>query len=272
MLQEVLPKCKAFKSNWGYEEDIPELVGLIMQKGKSYAAVSRGVKVSNDKLEKKVIKMKLAGRSNTAMFAQILSLVRQKLKHRGITMIKVGDPDWLNIKEACKLATDFCNEFQLDIKTGYGLYLTMGMNKMKNFSVFKFRTLHSAICNEYEAIQVIERDQTPNKTEECHSIYLANISQRIGFSQGYKDNPEKYQYFVRAKEDAQKYKVSLRVYISAQFQGFDWNNSVPDPAQLVGTKSIDRLQKYAFENNIQIGKKGDDIDFKKIRKHGKDNS
>lgn len=236
-----------------------------MELGKSYSASSRSIKVTNDKLEKKVIKLKLAGRSDTAVFAQLLLLVRQQLKHRGLKLIKVGDPDWLNIKEACKLATDFCNEFQLEIKTGYKEYIKLGMRKMKNFSVFKFKNLHSAICNEYEAIQIINQDRTPNQTEECHDIYLANIADRTGFSQGYKDYPEKYQYFVKAKEEAKKFGVSSRIYISAQFHGFEWNNSVPDPAQLVGPKSLDRLQKYAFANNIRLGEKVSRINFKQVK-------
>ena len=247
-----------------------KLAGIILSKSKKYSAVSRGVKVSNDKLEKKVIKMKLAGRSNTAIFAQMLLLVRQQMKHRGLHLVKVGDPDWLNLKESCKLATDFCNEFQLELKKGYKEYLQLGLKKMKNFSIYKFKTLHAAICNEYEAIQVINQDKTPQATEDCHNIYLANIANKTGYSQGYKDFPEKYQYFIKAKEEAKKFGVSNKVYIAAQFQGFEWNNSVPDPAQLVGVKSIDRLQKYAFEHSIRLGEKRNVVNFKQIkRKHGK---
>lgn len=236
-----------------------------MEKAKSYSVNSRGVRVSNDKLEKKVIKMKLAGRSNTAMFAQILLLVRRQMKHRGISLIRVGDNDWLNLKESCKLATEFCNEFQIPIKEGYRTYVTLGLKKMKNFSIYKFKTLHAAICNEYEAIQVINQDKYPQSTEDCHNIYLSNISDKTGYSQGYKDFPEKFQYFVKASEEAKKMGVSNKIYIAAQFQGFEWNNSVPDPTQLVGPKSIARLQRYAFEHSILLGQKREVINFKKIK-------
>ena len=257
-------------SPWKWDHG--SLAKSIVEKSKSFAASSRGVYVSNDKIEKKVIKMKLATRSNTAMFAQMLLYTRRKFKHRGIQLIKVGDPDWLNIKEACSLATEFCNEFGLTKKMGYYEYISMGLKKMKNFSFYKFKSMHSSICNEFEAIQIIAKDKTPQRTKECHDIYLKFISEKIGFAQGFRDIPEKYQYFIKAKEEAEKYRVSSKVYIAAQFQGFEWNNSVPDPAQLVGLKSVDRLQKYAFENNIQIGNKSQNINWKKIKEYGRDNS
>jgi hypothetical protein len=247
----VFPKGTPIWSN----ANLSALAEDIINKGKSYSACSRGVLVTNDKLDKKTKKLSLAGRSNTAIFAQILLYSRQKLKHRGLSLIKVGSPDWLNLKESCNLASEFCNEFEMGLKEGYTEYISRGLKMMKNFSIFKFKSIHGAICNEYEATQVIERDKTPSKTDLMHSIYMEAISEKIGFSQGYKDLPLKYQYFVKAKEDAEKFNVSQKVYIKAQFQGFEWNNSVPDPTQLVGPKSIDRLQKYAFENNIQLGKK-----------------
>lgn len=269
ILQEVL-----LRKGILLDRDIRDIAKDLINKGKSYSASSRSVRVTNDKLEKKVIKMKLAGRSDTAVFAYTLLLVRQQMKHRGLRLIRVGDQDWLNIKEICKLATDFCNEFSLEIKEGYRQYLTLGMRKMKNFSIYKFKSLHASICNEYEAIQEIERDPTPQKTGECHDIYLANIAEKTGITQGYKDFPEKYQYFIKAKEEARKYGVSIRHYIAAQFFGFEWNNSIPDPTQLVGAKSVDRLQKYAYAHNIKLGNNRTLIDYKHIKslRHGGDRS
>lgn len=249
-----------FKLNW------TKISEEIVNKGKSYSAASRGVLVSNDKLLKKTDKLKLATRGNTALFAQILRLVRQQNKHRGITQIKVGSPDWLNLKEICKLATEFCNEFQIDLKIGYKYYITLGLQRMKSFSIYKFKTLNEIIYEVFEGMQVIERDRTPQATEDMHSTYLAHIADKTGYSQGYKDAPEKYQFFVKAKEIAKEMGVSNKVYIEAQFRGLEWVNAIPYPIQLIGNKAIERLQKYAFENNIKLGDKKQVIDFKKIRK------
>lgn len=248
-----------------------EVARRLCERGKSYTCNARGVYASNDKVEKKVIKMQLATRNDASIFAQLLLLIRRQMKHRGITLIQPGQAEWFNLKEICKLATEFCQEFQIGIKEGYKEYLKIGLGKMKNFSLNKFKSIHSAICNHYEAMQVIEQDPTPIETKTCHDIYMGIISDKIGFSHGYEDAPEKYKHFVEAKQEAKKYGVSLKVYIKSQFEGFEWNNSVPDPTQLTGSKSIDRLQKYAFQNNIQLGKRSTVVDFKKI-KHGRDSS
>ncbi len=237
-----------------------------MLSARSHSIASRSISVSNDKLAKKTEKLKLVSRSNTGIFMQILMLTRRRLKHRGIKLIGPNDREWIEFKDTCKLATDFCNEFQIEIKLGYKEYLEMGLKKMKNFSIHKFKSMHSAICNEYEAKQIIGRDKTPSKTEECHDIYLGMISQQIGYAQGYKELPEKYKYFVEAKKEAHKLGVSCKVYIAAQFEGFEWANTAPDPAQLVGIKAIERLQKYAFAHSITLGQKRETINWKKIKK------
>lgn len=237
----------------------------IVIKARTKSIASRGVSVTNDKLDRKIEKMKLTNRSDTGVFAQILLLVRRQNKHRGIRLIQPGEPEWFNIKETCKLATDFCNEFQIGLKKGYTEYLQLGVNKMKQFSIHKFKTIHAAICNEYEATQIIEQDKTPHETEQCHDYYLAHISAKIGYSQGYKSNPEKYKYFIEAKDSAKELCITTKIYIAAQFAGFEWNDSIPDPAQLVGTKALDRVQKYAFEKGITLGEKKETINFKQIK-------
>lgn len=252
-------------NNRYYLED--EVARMIVEKAKTYSINSRSVYVTNDKLLKKTDKVQLANRSNTGTFAMQLLLVRRKLKHRGLQLIKPGDNDWLGLKEVTKLATEFCNEASINTKQGYRDYIEIGMGMMKNFSVFKFKSIHSAICNRYEAIQEIQKDRTPEETEKIHSHYLSVISEKVGFTQGYKDIPEKYVCFVKAKEEAHKLGISAKQYIQAQFGAFEWKSGIPDPMQLTGIKAIERVQRYAFENQIKLGPQSRSINFKKI-KHG----
>lgn len=247
---------------WPYNKMAKDIVNLC----KTHSIASRSITITNDKLLKKTDKLKLAGRSDTSIFAQMLLYSRRKLKHRGLQLIEPGSNDWFNLKETCKLATDFCNEFQIPIKQGYQVYLNIGLPMMKNFSIFKFKTLHASICNKYEAQLKISADNNATKTKEAHDIYLAIISEKIGYSQGYEDNPEKYQYFVDVAADAKRYGISIKQYLRSQFDAFDWRAGVPDPAQLVGTKAGDRLQKWAFSNNIMLGSKKVAVDFKNIKK------
>lgn len=266
MLREVI------KSKGPITWDYTGLAKEIVNRAKSYSVPSRSITVTNNKLDKKVEKLKLAGRSNTSIFAQILLHTRRKLKHRGLSMVKVGDKDWLDLKAVCGLATDFCNEFGISIKEGYKEYIDIGISKMQNFSLFKFKGLHGAICNYYDAHQEILMDKTPQATKECHDIYLALISEKVGFTMGFENNPEKYKYFIRVKNGANNLKITYKTYIKAQFAGFDWQDGVPDPIQLIGDKAIHRLQKYAYKESITIGKSNtlNATDFKKIKKkrHG----
>ena len=249
-------------------KDHKELALEIITQAKNLSIASRKITITNNKLEHKINKLKLANRSDTAKFAQLLLYTRRKLKHRGIRLIQPGEADWLNIKEICKLATEFCNEFSINIKDGYSIYISMGLSMMKTFSLFKFKSVHSSICTRYEALLTINGDKFPEKTKEGHDFYLAMISEKIGYSQGYENFPEKYLYFVEARENAKKFGISIKQYIKAQFDGFNWRNGIPDPAQLVGVKAIDRLQKWAFENSVNLGNKSTGVDFKKIKKTG----
>lgn len=246
----------------GVEED---LAREILTKAKGKSCSSRSIYSSNAKIEKKAEKIKLTGRSETAIFAQILLLTRRKYHHRGLQLIQPGTQEWFDIKEASKLAIDFCNEFSLPMKQGFIHYLEIGMSKMKNFNIHKFRTLHPTICKTFEAKQELLQDPTPTQTEELYKLYIARIHEKIGFTYDtYKDNPEKYVCFMKAKNQAVKLKVPLKIYVKAQFAAMEYFNGVPDPFQLYGDKANDRVSKYLYENNISVSDSRK-IDYKKIR-------
>jgi len=262
--------AEVFKDKGPISWDHKGLAKHLVEKAKSYSLSSRAVYVTNDKLLKKTEKMQLANRSNTGMFAQMLLLVRRQAKHRGLQLIGPGSPEWFNLKEACKLATEFCNEFEMGLKEGYKEYLTTGMGMMKNFSIFKFKTIHAAICNRVEAVQEIKRDRSPDDTKQAHDYYLAIISERVGLVQDYTASPEKYQFFIKAKDEAHLLGISVKQYMQAQFGAFEWKSGIPDPMQLVGTKARERVQRWAFEKGIKLGRQGSKaINFHKIKKHGK---
>jgi len=259
--------AEVFKDKGPIKWNCKALAQHIMGKAKVHSLNSRSVYVSNEKLLKKAEKVKLASRSDTGMFAQQLLLMRRKAKHRGLRLMKPGDTDWFNIKEVTKMATEFSNEFSMPTKIGYREYIQLGLGMMKNFSVFKFKSIHSAICNKYEAIQEIEQDKSPEDTKKIHDFYIAIISEKVGYTQSYINQPEKYIYFIKAKEEARSIGISYKEYIKAQFGAFEWKSGIPDPMQLTGVKARDRVQRYAFENGIKIGKQNL-INFKNI-KHAK---
>ena len=246
-----------------YEDVVPEkLAQQICQKARGKTSAQRSIVSTNDKIEKKAEKVKLAGRSSTAVFAQILLLTRRKLHHRGLHLIQPGDNEWFQLKEVCKLATDFCNEFQLPFKQGAIEYLRIGMVKMKNFSLNKFKSMHQAMCKDYEAEQEIMADKTPTKTQEIYTLYIGMVNDKLGWNyDDYKSNPEKFVCFIRAKECAAKIGIGVKTYIKAQFATME---TIPDPYQLYGDKAIERVRKYCYENNITV-KAAKTINFDKIK-------
>lgn len=182
-----------------------------------------------------------------------------------MTTPKVGSDEWLAYKEATKHATEFCQEFGLSLKEGYTTYIGLGLDKMKNFSIYKFKTLHGPIIRTYEAIFDIKNDPQPLRTQEIHKLYLKQVANRTGMSQGYEGIPEKYTCFVKAAQEAKDMGATLEHYISAQFEAFEWCNSIPDPAQLYGEKARDRVIKYYFAHEMRLNEKTTLIDFKSLR-------
>lgn len=239
----------------------------IVSAARTKSISSRSIISSNKKMEEKTAKIKLAGRSDTGVFAQLLLLIRRKYHHKGLQLIEPGMPDWVNLKETCKLATEFAREFGLTLKQGYTEYLNIGMGMMKNFSLYKFKSMHSVICNVFECTLEIQRDKTPSHTTMLYELYLRKVNQKLGWENNdYKDNPTKYVCFVRAKELAWKFKIRIEDYINAQFFAMEWGERtmIPDPHQLYGDKAVERVRKYCYEHNITM-KQPKKIDFKKVK-------
>jgi hypothetical protein len=268
VIKEAFDEMDAFET---YQDGFNgAFVKLILEKAKTKSCNSRSILSSNEKMEKKVEKVILAGRNVTGIFAQLWILNRRKLHHKGLTIPKPGDNEWLNYKQAAKLASEFCNEFDLKPKEGMNEYIRLGLTKMKNVSVFKFTSLHSSICSTYESKKEIDSDHDPEITEEAYGVYGMLVARKIGeFSNNYKEIPEKYVCFKRAKEEAKKLNLSMSSYIEAQFWGMEFRSGIPDPYQLYGDKAVERAIKYCYEKNISL-KPQKKIDFGKIKKHRDD--
>lgn len=253
------------KSLYG-KKDIRILAELIFDKGKGHSITSRSITITNDKLLKATTRISLSSRDDTSIFAHHLLLIRRKHKHKGLTIAKPGSSDWLQIKTIAKLANEFCNDFGLNKEKGYTKYIELGLKRMKRFGLTKFQQLHQGITEEYEAINLIECDLTPDLTIKAYEAYCKCVLERIGnLMVDYKNMPEKYVYFIKAKDAASRFNVPIMAYIKSQFDGMDWMNRIPDPLQLVGDKSHERLQSYLIKNPvINSGKLVPTMDFSKL--------
>lgn len=244
------------------------LVKDILIRGRKYSLTKRNILVNNKKVEKVVNRLTLSDNEQASLFAQLLVMIRKQMKHRGLNIIKPGSKDWDKIKEATKLANDFCEEFNLDYNEGYKDYITMAFKVFSGrFNYHMFNSKQQQICETYEAIKEIDRDSNKEGTQKFVIIYDGVIREKIGESFDYLKFPHKYIYFIKAREQAEQIGIDYTTWIKAQFDGLGWTNGIPEPTALVGDKAEERLKKYMYKEGISINKKiKPEIDFAKIKK------
>ena len=229
---------------------IDKLANRLMVIAKRYSLSTRSLLVDKAKLLKSTSRVVISSRDDAGAFAQLLLSIRRQRKHKGIALIKTGSRDWLQIKEIAKLALDFCNDFDLQREEGFKIYINLGLDKMVKYSLMKFNNMQQAICEDYEAIQIIKQDITPGETQKVKEFYEKYLGEK-GIQRDYSKSPDKFVFFVKVKEECNKIRVSYNHYIESQFKGLEWCNGIPDPAQLIGPKAIDRLNRYLSEKNIK---------------------
>lgn len=262
LLQELTKLCSKYNlSSYQLKTLAEDLIGAC----KKHSLSHRSLSISNDKLLRQSKKIVSSEISNASLFAELLYLHRQKLKHVGVLRVKPGQKDWLEIKDLTSLADQFVAEFNLEIRAGYISYLTLGMQKMKKFSTGKLKSLHSAICQDYDAKQKIDNDKTPALTRKAYEIYRDLITKKTGIPDiGYDLFPEKYAVFIEVKQAAEAIGIDVGKYIQAQFDALNYKDGVPDPLQLIGPKAYIKVQTYCFENNINLKTKKT-INFQNIK-------
>ena len=231
-----------------------KIVNKIFHKAKAHSLHTRTITISNDRMEKKAKKLVQSSRRDADLFARLIYHVRQTMKHRGISPIKVGSRDWGILKEVTAHALSFTNEFNLTRRYGFLKYVEIGLAKMKMFSINKFPNMYQGISETYQAILEIEKDSDAEMTQKMYKVYSQRIIENTGIYDSIEELPDKYVWFVRAREQARNMNVSVKVYIDSQFDGLDFSKGIPHPTQLVGPKATDRVARYCYKEGINIKK------------------
>lgn len=220
---------------------------MLITRGRKFTATNRAVLVSNNKVKKSVERATKSTTSDALEISRLISMVRKKMRHRGIVQIKQGDRNWGTVKEIAANALAFTTDFELDPKEGFRKYITLGITKMNKFNIQKFPSLHEAICIHYEAELEIREDPHPKSTRRAHDTYRYTIETKTGLGEDLTNQPWKYVWFVRASKKAKEMGVEVDVFIKAQFHGLEWTRGIPEPAQLLGKSSVQRVAKFLYE-------------------------
>lgn len=255
------------------KKEIRLLVDNLFLSLRNKSLTHRCINISNDKLLNKSERLNNSKLNDASLFSKLLTIHRRKLKHRIVTPIGPGDRDWLQLKTITKQALEFCKEFELSKKDGFNAYIEIALSKMKNFGINKISNMNTSIYHTYEAKVKIENDKNPDITMEAYKVYTALVVDKTSIPvTGYEDDKETYAIFVDVAEEAIKFNIPVKTYITAQFWGMGYREAIPHPLQLTGAKATVRLTRYCYEHNISLGKKQAKVDWKKIKTHDTNNS
>lgn len=231
-----------------------ELAKQIVYQSRNLSCNNRVVKITNERLEKKTKQILVSNKSDALLLSDLIYMIRKKKKHRGIKKLVQGDKDWLQVKKLTEICIDFCNDFELEKRQGFITYLEMAFSKITSTRQYlsKFINMSEGIAQEYEFVQEIAQDENPTETREIHDTYINLIATRTGIPEPYDKNPSKYIYFKRVRELTDKLDIPFDIFLKAQFEGLAWADAFPEPNQLVGDRSMERLNKYMYNKKIKI--------------------
>lgn len=238
------------------DEDVKGLVNDIFYRAKPYSISSRTVTTSNDRIEKKIKRVTNTTRLDSDIFSQLIYAKRKSLKHRGISMIKSGSKDWDILKEVTGQALLFCEDFELSIREGFIKYIEIGLSKMSKYGLNKFLGMYQGISETHQALIDISEDEDPGGTKKMYEYYTKIIADKTGVFERLEELPEKYVWFIKARNQADDLKVPHNVYIKAQFEALNFAKGIPYPSQMVGPKATERVNRYAFSKGIKSNKVG----------------
>lgn len=246
-----------------------DLAKQLLLLGRKHALSGRKLLATNEKQRKAASRVSNSSLEDAMMMAKIIHQIRRQLKHRGIDIPKVGSVEFNSIKETTKNATEFQSLFLPDenIHSAFKTYIETSLGIMTKFNTLRLPALHNKIMDAYEAQQRLLENDNVEYTDRAYKSYNKRVLDTVGtILVDYKKIPDKYQKFMEVAEVCKKLKITPEIYIEAQFEGLKWANAIPEPSQLVGDKANERLQKYLFENQVQIRDNNREVNNDKINR------
>ena len=223
---------------------------------------TRGILVSNNKINKQVNNVLLADKGDAQMVADIIYATRIKLKHKGVRKINQGNlREWTNCKKLAEICNTFCQDFELPTREGFIKYIELGIKKMPDARALTTRLigLQDSITEEFSAIKEIQELSPKDKQTitQIQDFHVRQIADRTGIYEPIKD-PGKFTHFIRLYDFLNKKGWNYKEYIIAQFEGLAWCNGIPELSQLTSEKAISRYNKYLYKHGEDITQEDDE--------------
>lgn len=246
--EEFLNICKELKL------PIISKIDDIFRLAQKKAINSRVVVVSNQQITKRINNVLLANKGDASLVASLIYAIRIKLKHKGVRQITPSMPrEWVNCKKLAEICNTFCKDFNLETREGFIKYLELGIKRIRSYRQLtqKLISLQETISQTYETEQEYQNLSRKDKEgiKEIHDYYVGKIADKTGIVEDFSKDPEKYGYFIDLYNFLQENGWDYRDYITAQFEGLAWCNSIPELSTLTSDKAVARYNKYLYKYN-----------------------
>lgn len=171
-----------------------------------------------------------------------------------VTAIREDSPQYLTLKEITRLAYMFCQSYDLEMQKGFTYYITTGARLMGRPMLSKYKYYDPKISEGYDCIQQLEHDPNTEATYEYSLLYKSiffTYSNGMDIYQDIEKDPSKYAHMLFGRLQADANKADYEDWITAQFEGLTYLNSLPELTQFYGEQATLRYERYLKENTAQ---------------------
>lgn len=228
----------------------------ILIHARKYQLSNRKLLAKNEGQIKKTNNIVKSSMENSTLMAKVIYYTRKRMKHRGIELLTPGHKDFSLVKSITKNALEYHEVFNSTerVEDAFNTYIKLGVKPDEKFSLMKLQYAHVKIMEYADATLEVTLDDNTVLTNIAYRLYTQMVIKQVGsLLTDYKNDPTKFKYFVQVAKECKRLKIRPEDYIKAQFDGLAWTNGIPEPYQLVGDKAQERLQKYLYQNQIQLG-------------------
>lgn len=240
------------------------IVDKIMYKAKEYNIQNRVNVTLSSNGKKKAARASVIDDKTVEMFNRIYDTFNKNNNLKILTVRKT-DAHYITLKEITHQALTFCNLYDIENLTeGFKAYLSIGYELLKSkYSIYRLKGHGQRIMDYYGAIKIIKDDAYPDKTTEMYGAWKLAVIKYFGHSLDITD-PQKYMYFVKAREDADQMKADYKDWIFAQFEKWSFLNSIPEFSQYSGEQAAINYSVYVKQTAKEFKSKEEQEYFNTI--------
>ena len=149
--------------------------------------------------------------------------------------INKSSVQYLTLTEVTNQAIEFCTLFELGYENGFKIFVETGLDILRHkFNIYRLKGTASRIVDTYRDKQTIINDSNPAGTSQMTKEWYTAVKNFFGMSIQI-DNPEAVRvHFIHAREDADSVKADYGDWVCAQFEKWQYLNSIPQFTQLYG--------------------------------------